>query len=1086
MDVADIHLLASNNAGWLLLIEGIAEGFTNIAALAGSGGSSWIGTGWGARTIKQGLILPAELPYGESDPWAAKINASSPAAITLLDLDGTLVSLFIDDEPDATTDGLGSRLGPLDDPAPDPGPGLDGELITLWDRHVGIERIGPEGERRHFWICPDDVPPGLDHFAATGWPATRVTDEASHWAGRRVAVYRIVQDPDTGNWPEWDAQYQGGSLWWAGTLTDRGEWVDVTSGDERGRGFRFYAHPQASWLERVANLSRPTETWYQPQAGVTLTGDELRVAAWMEPLDPPVVGDGIGDANTLYDAHTLASGDDLTGAVTAAGMFEIIDNIAKTMAYGIDHGGILAANNAQWSGPVLISAGEWNDGGEPEALRLIRISMNGRQIEIKCEANEVARHGFRLCIAADARVWQAAGWNISTAEFHPFEQQNGHCPVGGPDWGEAEGDQVMGPKHVIGRFSTRNEKEPGFETQWDNDGHYRIYTAPYAAGCITLDKDGGTEVYVATGTVRCEGQHGRPFTLGSQIDGTDCDASGWWIFRGMRLTAAQFDAGETDGTPYVGVALCEWVMTADGDEVEMNSAGMATIRIVYWENPRAFGLPFDPLTEDWTNVVGTLECAPLGVLGGTAFRNPGWRHRTIVTALLSTGTSVWDDSGGEVTITPGVNQPGDFPALEAAGDIEVADLGLGIPGVFVDWASFYTAALQLPGGVYGALNRVLYVLYGSEKLSTILRECMAGAGWSWSLMRKVGGYVPAFGCYDPLRPIQPGEVVATLTRADMAELAIEDGPQWRGVVELRRGGPYDRFDFEIGKAPIDVDNSEPYKLTMESTDVARRFRSGRITWPVKDSGMRDPTLWLGTDKQAVYDWTGHARTRFASGIGERLAKQQRIYRAVYNARFAGVLGLGSPVHVVDGTAETPTGERGINHRGRVIELSIVAKGTGKCSVRVAVELERASVDAVHVWGPMGYSGDNGWAALTSLLSITQDHALVGGSHSDLTGWVQPSWSSHAAGAMEVTIYQSEDASTWDPTLTRTADIAAVDGDAIALELTNLSGTLLRDTIKYVVASDVDAQAAEWAGSIFAPICAPSGLYNGSDKGVRLK
>lgn len=1086
MDVADIHLLPDNEAGWIIFIEGLAEGFTNIPELAGSGASSYIGTTYGARTIKLGLMLPAELSYGEADPWSSEINDPSPAAITLLDLDESLVSLFIDDEPDETTDGLQARLSPLDDPAPDPGIGLDGELITLWGRHVGIERIGPEGERRYFWICPADAPPGLDHLAAEGWPAVRVTDSPSHWAGRKVAVYRIVRDPDDGTWPNWLDQYEGGSLWWYGTMTDRGEWVDVTSGDEQGRAFRFYALGPSSWTEHVANLSRPTDTWYKPTTGTTLTGDELKVAAWIEPLEPPAVGDGIGDAITLFDVHTLESGDDLTGLVTADDFFAQIRDIVYTMAYGTDHGTVLAADNAQWTGPVLGSAGEWNDGADPELLRRIIISDNGRTIQIKCEATDTARHGFRLCIAADARVWQAAGWDITRSEFFVNQGQAGHCPIGGPDWGESEGDQIMGPYHVIGRFSTRNEKEPGFDTQWDNDGAWRYYTAAYPEGCTTLDKEGGTEVYVATGVVRCEGQHGRPFALGSQIDGVDCDAAGWWIFRGMRLTAAQFDAGETEGTPYVGVALCEWVSTAEGDGVEINNEGEATIRIIRWEHPRMFGLPFDPLDEDWTNVVGTLECAPLGVLGGTAFDAPGWRHRTIVTALLSTGTSLWDDTGPAVTITAGANQPGDFPANDTAGDIEVADLGLGLPAPFVDWQSFYTAASQLTGGIGGALNRVLYVLYGSVKLSTILREAMSGAGWSWSLMRKAdGGMLPAFGCYDPLRLVQPGEVVATLTRADMAELGIEDGPQWRGQVELRRGGPYDRFEYEMGGAPIDVDGGEPYEFVQESTDTGRRFRSGKIPWQVKDSGMRDPGPWIGTSKQAVYDWTGHTRDRFASGIGPRLAKQQRIYRAVYNARFAGVLGLGSPVHVVDSTAENPTGTRGINHRGRVIELSIVARGTGNCSVRVAVELERKAVDAVHVWGPCALGGE--WDPNRNEVTISEDHFLVGGSHTDAIGWTQPDWSSHAAGDLTVTVYQSEDGATWDPALAFETSVVAVDAIDLTLELSGGGlSAILRDTVKMIVAYGDISALPEWAASIFAPVCASTGLYNGVDKGVRLK
>lgn len=1078
MDVADIHLLPDNIGGWVLFIEGIDVAFTNVAALAGSGASSWIGTGEGARTVKLGLIMPAELSYGESDPWAAEITDPTPTAFTVVDLDGTLVSLFVDFEPDETTETLGQRLDPLTNPAPDPGIGVDGALITLWGRHVGIERIGPAGERRYFWICPDDEPPGLDHIASPGWPSAHVTSAASLWAGRKVAVYRVVQDPDTGTYPSWASQYAGGSLWWYGTMTDRGEWKDVSSGETSGRGHVFYCHGPSSWTEHTANLTRPT-TWYKPSSGVTLSGDELKVAAWIEPVEFEPLGDGIGFTRSLYTAHTLESGDTLAGLETASEFFAQIKDIVYTMVDGTDHGTVLAADSQTWTGPGPAAKGHWVDDSD---LRRVRITNNGSTIEIKCE-NSPDEYGFRVGIAADARVWQAAGWDINSYLFLSRESLQGQCPVGGANWGEAAGDEILPPFHVVGLFSTREERINKFDptiSHWDNDGNWRGYVAPFPTGTVTLDDEGGTEVYLAVGTVRCEGQHGNPFTLGSQIDGVDCDASGWWVFRGMRLTAAASLAGE-DPSEYVGVALCEWVATSEGDAIDVNSVGMATIRIVHWEDPRRFGLPFDSLTEPWVNAIGVLECAPIGVFGGISIGGPGWRHRMIVTALLSTGTSMWDDTGNEVTITAGSNQPGDFLANETAGDIEVADLGLGIPAPFVDWQSFYIAASQLPGGVGGALNRILYVLYGSAKISTVLRESLSGAGWAWSLMRRVGGFVPAFGCYDPLRLVQPGDVVATLTRADIAELGITEEPQWRGTAELRLGGPYDRFEFEVGQAPIDIDDAEPYKLTMESTDPGRRYRSGRISWPVRDTGLRDPAPWLGTPAQQQYDWTGHARSRFASGIGPRLAKRQWVYRAVYNARFAGVVGLGSQVHVVDGTCERPDGQRGINHRGRVIECSIVSKGTGACSVKLGVELERKAADDMRVWSPCAFSGRGGWNAGTSTLTITEDFALVGDGHSDTLGWLQPDWDTHTAGALVVWLFESEDTVTWTQPLV--ADIVSVDEGAGTITLDVTSGTALRDTYKMLVPAPMDEQTAEWPGYVFAPVTDWDGL---PPDGVRLK
>jgi hypothetical protein len=1056
--VSDIHTAEDNVGGWLIFIEGCRFAFTDIEALVGTGVGSWIGTAYGDREVLPGLVMPAELHLGETMPWRAQIRDPTPAAFSVIDYDGRVSALFVDWEDDETTDTLARRLSPLDDPAPDPAVGLDQEPITIWDRDVGIEHIGPAGQRRWFWITPTTAPPGPDHFASPGWPSVRVTDTPSLWAGRRVAVYRIVQDPDTETWPSWTDQHDGGSLWWIGTLTDRGEWGHKSDGRRRGRSFTMYALGPSSWLERSINLSRPT-TWYQPTTGVTLSGDELLVAAWIEPLEPePLGGNGLNFAITKYDCHTLKSGDDLSGLVTPTELWSQIRDIAYTVVDGTDHGTVLAANNAQWTGPTA-SEGIWQT---PQPNRRVRISANGQTIEIKCEAT-AAKLGFRLGLAVDARVAQAAGWDITVPPWTSRAAVGGYAPVGGTLWGENVGDDILPPLHVVARFSTRDEyADPAQpQSQWDNNGAWRVYTAPYQGGTVTLDHEGGTDVYLTIGTVRCEGQHGNPFGLGSTIDGVPCDAAGWWIFRGKRLTAAEFLAGVTEPSDYVAVALCSWVATVDGDAVEVNAEGMATIKIERFEDPRRFGLPFDPLTEPWVNVVGGLECAPLGVVGGIAVGGPGWRHRAIVSALLSTGTSVWDDGGNAVTITVGVNQPPGIPPGETAGDIEVADMGLAIPYEHVDWTTFYTAAAQLPGGVGGALNRVLYVLYGSEKMSTVLRELMAGAGWAWSLKRMAsGGMVPAFGAYDPLRLIAPDDVVAVLTREDMAEPSITDAEQWRGAVELRRDGPFDRFVLEVGKEPIDA-GGENYTLAMESTDPGRRARSGRIEFPVRDPGLRDPAPWIGTPGQQQYDWTGLARLRFASGFGPKLAKQHRIYRAVYNGRFAGLLGLGSPVQVVDPTAEAPDGTRGINHRGRVIDCSIISGRSGRTSVRVAVELERMSVDQVHVWAPMAYSGRGGWDSGTSMLTIAEDIALVGDGHADTTGFSQPDWSGLGPGALLVTVLQSETGQAFDPALTVTAEIAAVGVNT--LTLANLSAPLLRDTVKLVVGQPFDDQTdgSQW-------------------------
>lgn len=1078
MIVSDIHAQEDNEGAWLLAIEGTREMYTDALVLAGSGPGSWIGTAYGDRVVKTGLVMPAELPFGETKLFDAMIFLPSPATISIVDMDGELVQLFADFEPDDSTDTLAGRLSPLDDPAPDPVPGIGGELISIWDRNVGIERIGPAGERRHFWVLPGAAPPGFDHFASPGWPAVRSTERPSLWAGRRVAVYRIVRDPDTGAWPSWQDQLDGGSLLWFGTVADRADWDQVSDGRYSGRGIKIPVLGPASWIERSIGLSRPSQ-WYPITAGISLSGDAARVAAWIEPVEFEPLGDGINYAITKYDAHTLTWGS-IAGLSTPTEIWSRIRDIAYTAAYGTNNGVVLAANNSQWTGPTA-SLGPWGNG---DPLRRIRISPNGNTVEIKCEP-EPSKLGFRLGLAMHATAAQAAGWDVMQPPWVIRSQivPEGVIAVGGSNWGEPVGGDVLPPLFVVGRFSTRDElaDPPTPSWQWANNGAWRSYQAPYPEGTVTLDHEGGTLVGLGFDLVRAEGQHGNPYTFGADIDGAPVDACGWWLFRGKRLLAADFLAGKIEPSDYVGVAFCEWVANPTRDAVETNGDGVATIRIVRWEDPRRYGLPYDRPSEPWVGVAGGIEATPISVLGAQAIGGQGWRHRAIVTTLLSSGTSEWDETGGVVTITPGDNQPPGFPPLEIAGDIEAADLGVGVPWQFVDWQSIYACAAGLVGGVGGALNRVLYPLVGSEKSSVLLREMMMGAGWAWSLKPGDNG-VPAFGAFDPLKPIDPAEVVATIRRSDIAEPSIAIGqPQWRATVELRRDGPYDRFLLRVGGSPLGGDGV--LERVLESLDGGRRARSGRTTFEVRDRGLRDPAPWVGTPAQPQFDWGELARLRFAGGFGPHLARQRRVWHAVLSGRLAGRLGLGSAVHVIDPTAETTDGTRGVNHRGRVVELSIVTGARGRTSVRVAVELEREPVDAVHVWGPWAYSGRGGWDAGTSTLTVAADVAGVGSGWDDALSFERPSWTAYAAGPLLVTIYQSETGSSWDPALTCTAEVASVAAQAI--ELASVVGLLLRDTIKLVVAQPLDDQTAEWAQELLTPITDAAGKYNLTDKGYKL-
>jgi hypothetical protein len=1037
MDVADIHLLDANIGGWVLFIEGVRLAFASIPALVGSGASSWIGTAHGDREVLLGLEMPSRVGLGETDPWAGKLVDASPVTFGLKDFDGEVVELFREREPDATTDSLGERISPLDDPAPATVPGPNQTPVGLWGRYTGLEAFGPAGERRYYWLAPSDAPPGLDHVGGVGWPPAVITDSPTVWPGRKVALYRIVFDESTGTWPSWQDQYDGGSLWWQGTIKGRGTFRSTGS----RRMLSLPCLGPASWLKGSANLLRPTP-WLGPQGGVVVEGDRALIAAWIQLEPGQQVGDGITEVPTVWKSQTFASGNTFAGLTTREEFAAYLNDVVQCMITDVDQGTVLAATNSSWTAAEPVASGNWGatDG------RKVTISADGSTISIQGESPTTPNpdRGYILGISIDVTVWELFGW--STEQLNIIKVDS--LPVGGQNWGEAQGVQNTPTYHRTGLFWTFNPNPRPSPPLLVNGGVPYVWTAAYQTGVVVLNENGGDVLRLGVGEVRCEGQLAQAYVIGDEIDGTPVDAAGWWLFRGERLTSQQFLAGE-DPEFDIQVAFCEWVATGTRDAVEIDGKGYASIRVIRWEDPRRFGLPYDRLEEAWASTIGGIQCSPMGIIGGSS-QSLDWRHRLI----------------------------------PRTGDVEVADLALGIPEVFVDWASWWTTAAALPGGTAGATNRATYPIRGSTRIEHVLVDAMRGRGLAWSLKRKAGGVVPAYGCFDPIATLTLADVEVTLTREDQAEPEITDDDQWRGVVKLREKGPFDRFVYRVDGDPTEP-GSLNYERTQESNDPGRRYRDGSIDWPVDDRGMRDPTPWLGTAAADIYDWTEGARARFANGIGPRYARSTRVYGATYNGTFAGRIGPGSIVHVIDSTAESPDGTRGVNHLGWVSFAEILTRGAGNTSVRVEVELQPRPADEIKVWAPMAKGDVGSWDQGAGVLTVREDWAGVAGGHEDTTGFTQPPWSTLGAGALRVVVYQSETGRTFPAGLVVRADVASADDVAHTLTLANLTGTIYRDTIKIVVAAPKDEQTAPWALALYIPVTEPSGLWDGVENGDRL-
>lgn len=1059
---------------WLIFIEGCALAFTTDQAIAGSGPSSWIGVDHGEREVLLGLVMPNELGFGKSEPFEGEIQEASPT-VKLLDFDGRIVALFKDDEDDdILDDSLGARLSPLDDPAPATIPGPNQLPVDLWDRNVGIERIGPSGQRSWFWIWPEDEPAGHDHPIAPGLPLLKITDEPTIWAGRKVAIYSIVYDPETETWPSWDDQHDGGALRWCGTLRDVGSWSKLTHLGGQTRALDINLSSPRSWLAKSLNSNRPAK-WVRAQPGLEISvekGNHL-VAFWMGIYHEGPVG------TFAWTSQSIASGNTLAGLTTREEVIAKLNAIIQCALTDTDQGTVLAASNVDLGAPNPWAAdSEPDEDIYPNYRDVDLILLNGvATLRIKMGTGssnwgDVTYPGFWANLLLHTDVWAALGFDPAGQEH--FWEDGAAAQIGGPDWGEAAGADILPNLQYV--FFSAHTGDPGF----GYSGNYKSWPAAWAHGTVTFHDEGGDIVFLSTGDFPCEGQLAQAYVVGDEIDGTLCDSAGWWVFRGVRYTEADW-ANETEPAEFAAVALCEWVSTDDGLRILQNNDGTAQLRVVRWEDPRRFHLPFPRFTGTWVSSVETLECTPIGVIGGTLLDFPDKAHWLPVRMMLSSGTSEFAELGPFVAASPGTQHPPDQPPVDKlAGDLEKRDLALGLPLAAVDYKSFRRAAQKL--GQANALNRSMHVLHGPERADQVLKGIFKARMWAWSWKKLAGEAVHSFGALDVISPLALSDVEVTISDDDKGSTI--DDLDFEPHVALRDGGPYDSFKLSGGRNFIEDELG--YEIDYISNDQGRRFRHGRLEWAMEDPGLANPRLFQEPGDPQIYDWSEAARSRYSDKAGKFWARRSMVYTTVVDPIVALSIGLGTIVRVVDQRAETPQGVRGLDHLGWVCEAFLITSGKFAGCMRLSVFLQPWPVGSKRVWAPFArcYNYNTG----TSLLTCSEDIAGVGSlkpGFRDVAGFVEPEESDVGGGVAQVCIFQSEDGVDYPAAFEVRADAIAVDLVANTITLDNVTGPIYADMIKWVFLDKHSNQTADWVIGRFAPNTDSDGYRAPGEKGWRL-
>lgn len=1061
---------------YLFIIEGIAtmwrSGFyadDDVPDITGSGGGSWVGTSYGARTVKPGLAL--------SDPiFEAGIN---PSAGMILDDDITVK--LTDDESDylaALFKGqweadeltrLGERIPPGEDPADVTKNGWDQlSAVTIRDRHIGNEYIGSAGERRELYITPDTgdgQPPGLDHpilgdQADGELPEVMVAASPHNFAGRRCAIYRLVFDEEAGTWDTWQNHYDGGAMIWYGTLTDRAIY--------RGSGqWELTCAGPASWLRKRLGLHMSTKEWLV-SPDLLLSQDQGTDETWVGAffqrhgygdVDKP---DHVLDYN--FNFHT---DNRLSTTNTLSAMATRLFDVLRTACTGAGVGGVGVGTNDTTAGKY------YND--EQAGYDSTCDTDDGREISIKIvdSRDDDDLLGFDgqfagVCrIVLHEKVWAALGWDVNAKPaiatfigmvqgFFAFEDPLNIA--GGPV-------EPPGPGYFVGHFSTTGANAPFASA--DNDGIWRTWKGSFFENVLILDKGGEQFVSVGYGKVYIEGQKGRPAANGITVNGTAVDSTAVFAFQGRVLVP-----GSEDVVDHIEVAKVSWVTEADGS-VRQDANDRTVLYIERWLDPRRFGWNArrfyvgETKITAWKIYAGQLTMRQILVLPWTNDSVPGRNWRAATRILTSSGTSTaWTPGDDPTPPTEGDNAPtsGDF----WGSDLEFQDYGLNIEPDRVDfgaWEREASTVLEKQSN----LNRFSWASATPVLSQDVLQSLHQTRGWCMRWTKGTTG--PQFSVFSPFTWITPEDVDVTLTESDIHGKP-GDPLSWTIDQDLRWEAPIDWFEITAGVDPILDDSS--FTGRQKSYDKWARGRAGNVERIMSAKGLVDPTLfWRDSDwddARWFVDWVSLHCKSIAPWYAERhfTVTTKRLAGAKANNLYPGAI-----VSITDQRILAPDGTYGVtSHVGYVTRCSHFLGGQAEATIL----LQARDTSAFRFWAAIAVV--EGFNTSAKTLTLSSDMADHGGDQADATGFEEPPWSTDA-GDEKLRVIQSEDGETFPSADDVTLTGASVSGNV--LTYTSLDGGTLRpDTFKYLLfQSATDHTATHWPVLRLAITTDETGDYSGN-------
>ncbi|TXH45338.1 MAG: hypothetical protein E6Q97_31750, partial [Desulfurellales bacterium] len=855
------------------------------------------------RTLKIGLDLESGLIEEDS------------ATFRLLDIDGTVPAFF--GGLDKPYQQLGQRLPAGSTPIAAPLVGANEDSLPADEGgYLGTEAIGPNGERNYYSHVPWASMPGQDHPATDEpFPVFTTRDTGPLLVeGRRVALYRIIFDPDTGTWPSFDDQFIGGRpmLWW-GTLRQAGK--------VEGRIWSINCAGPGSWLRRSLANRAPT-SWFPVASEVQFADNERKV--YLDFYKTDIYG------FDYWYGHDVASYSVPDGSPSAVASYlsSAISTVAGT-----------AGQDGVWTADVPVA-------GAASSIEFDLLSVT---------VSTLADCGYaaRLVITLHIRAWRLLGWE----------------PLYEP--GSLSGPQPLfvdsGDGYYTAYFATVPpgsdpvSKEGGPE--WTGEGIPRIYTPLYPGGVSVLSGLGGQVVSIATENLAplyVESQTIRARPPFAEIDGTDTDSWRLWAFRGpIQL------AGEDEPVDTVQVARCSWVSDGYGLVADDASGIRKGLHISGWLDPRLFGLNFEPINK-WVGWAsndnadddeGKIQASPLSFFG-VYYNRPDRAADTIIRTLVSTGTGAWDpaivdtsddfvDGYSASWFTEGENPTGlAYPAMDA----EIYDLSLQIPAAMIDLASFAEVGADLPGGESGPLAMGKVAVQGTSIQSEeLLGALMAPRGWCFSLKRgKFGLFAPHLGSeakYDDAVDFEITESDLHGEAGDPASTIPE--------VELRPVFPFDRMTVDYTGDPTEgwLEGQSSYEA--KARDPGARARSGTRKREVKAPDLI-ATEWFVGDKakkvELVQSWQNDLKKLWEVGVASWLSRPHRLLTGLRVSRPKGQdIYPGAILKLTNPWPANSTGSYGVT--GGYARVLSVTHETDSCACEIECLLEGGAPNALR-WAPV--------------------------------------------------------------------------------------------------------------------------------------